>query len=47
MTKHFLKTLIIFVAMIIIGLIGVVLVSNLEKGDESTNTVNTKTQVEK
>jgi len=33
--------------MILIGLIGVLLVSNLEKGDESTNTVNTKTQVEK
>lgn len=47
MTKHFLKTLIIFAGMIIIGLIGVILVSNFEKGDELTNTPNNKTEVAK
>ncbi|MCX6751309.1 MAG: hypothetical protein NT161_00875 [Candidatus Nomurabacteria bacterium] len=47
MTKHFWKTLIIFAVMIIIGLIGVVLVSNLEKGEDSTNTPTNKTEVAK
>lgn len=31
MTKHFWKTLIIFAVMILLGLIGVFLVSNLDK----------------
>ncbi len=47
MTKHFWKTLIIFTVMILIGLIGVVLVSNLDIGDESTNILNNKAEVAK
>ena len=47
MTKHFWKTLIIFAVMIIIGLIGVILVSNLDIGEDSKNTPNNKTEVAK
>ena len=47
MTKHFWKTLIIFAVMILIGLIGVVLVSNLDENEDSTNTPNNKTEVAK
>lgn len=36
MTKHFFKTLIIFTGMIILGLVGVFLVSYFDKGDVGT-----------
>ena len=38
--KHFIKTLLLFTAMIALGLLGVFLVSYFEKGGESTNEVN-------
>jgi hypothetical protein len=47
MAKHFLKTLIIFVAMIIIGLIGVYLISHYGNGGESANPSNNQTKVAK
>ena len=47
MIKHFLKTLIIFIALIIIGLIGVFLIGNSDKGGNLTNTSNNQTQVTK
>jgi len=50
-TKHFLRTLIVFTGMIVLGLIGVFLVSYLDnksgnKGEPS-DSVNNKTQVAK
>ncbi|MFA5095636.1 MAG: hypothetical protein WC447_03200 [Candidatus Paceibacterota bacterium] len=47
MAKHFLKTLVVFIGMIILGLIGVFLVSYFDKGGESVNTPNSKVQVAK
>ncbi len=47
MAKHFWKTVIIFLAMILVGVIGVVLVSNIGKGVLPTDTINTKTQLAK
>jgi len=44
-TKHFLKTLILFTVMILLGLIGVFLVGYLEEGGEQTDTQNNKIKV--
>lgn len=46
MAKHFIKTLILFAGMIILGLVGVFLVSYFGKGEE-INTSNNQTQVAK
>ena len=40
MTKHFLKTLTIFAIIIIIGLIGIFLLTGSDKNGELTNTPN-------
>jgi len=40
MTKHFIKTLILFTGMIILGLIGVFLVSYFDEGTERASTPN-------
>jgi len=45
MVKHFLKTLIVFLGMIILGLIGVFLVNYFDKEETSINTINNQTQV--
>ena len=47
MAKHFWKTVIIFIIMIVIGLIGVVIVSNLDEEDKSSNMLNNKVEVAK
>jgi len=47
MVRHFLKTLIVFLGMIILGLIGVFLVNYFDKEEASTNTINNQTQVVK
>jgi len=47
MVRHFLKTLAIFLAMIILGLIGVFLIGRFDKGEESTNTINNQIPIAK
>ena len=47
MAKHFLKTLIIFVGMIILGLIGVFLVGSFDEEGGLTNLKNNEVQVAK
>jgi len=41
MVKHFIKTLLIFSAMIIIGLLGVFLLNYFDKSDNQGNSANT------
>ena len=47
MAQHFFKTLIIFIGMIIIGLVGVFLVTHFDKSDGGVNIPNNQTQVAK
>ena len=47
MVKHFLKTLIVFLGMIILGLIGVFLVNYFDKEEELTNKIDNQIQVAK
>ncbi len=47
MAKHFLKTLAIFIGMIIIGLIGVYLINSFGEDGKPANPPNGKTQVAK
>jgi hypothetical protein len=47
MAKHFLKTLILFTGMIILGLIGVYLVTQLDKDDKATNVLDSNTLIVK
>jgi hypothetical protein len=47
MAKHFLKTLIIFVGMIIIGLVGVFIVGSFDEKRESTKVKNNEAEVAK
>ena len=47
MARHFLKTLIVFLGMIILGLIGVFLVNYFDKGEELTNKIDNQIQVAK
>ncbi len=47
MAKHFLKTLIIFMMMIILGLVGVFLITRFGDGEKSVNTLNEKIQIAK
>jgi hypothetical protein len=47
MAKHFLKTLIVFVGMIILGLIGVFLVSHFDEKEKETDILNNTAQVAK
>jgi len=43
MTQHFIKTLIIFTGMIVVGLIGVFLVSYFGEGGEGSATLKSNT----
>jgi len=45
MVKHFLKTLSIFIFMIILGLIGVYLVGYFDNNEESANVLNNQAEV--
>ncbi|MFA6301072.1 MAG: hypothetical protein WC609_01840 [Candidatus Paceibacterota bacterium] len=47
MTKHFLKTLTVFMFMIILGLIGVYFVTYLENSETIKNNVNPDTEIAK
>lgn len=47
MIKHFLKTLLLFSIMIVLGLIGVYLINHYGNGVESINMQNNKTQIAK
>ena len=47
MAKHFWKTVIIFAVMILIGMIGVVLVSNIDINGESAGVLKSQSQVAK
>jgi len=46
-TKHFFKTLVIFTGMILLGLVGIFLVSYFGQGEKQLNALNNKTQVAK
>jgi hypothetical protein len=47
MVKHFLKTLSIFMIMIILGLLGVFLVNHFDEAGKVTNATNDETEVAK
>lgn len=44
MVKHFLKTLAVFIFMIILGLVGVYLVGYFDKSEESADVLNSQVE---